>query len=173
MPTTSKTICMGSVYWRVNARQRGSALPAASVLGPNRPARDAASAELRPCRGSASSARSTSSALSVCHAASGARVWRSAPGTSISLVCTVPPSRRAATETTRTPAVGQQPPAERRVRVAAPPILKEVGGIHPSILPLGPWPGQVPILAACDTHEVVRRRLLKARETTETAAEDA
>ena len=38
----------------MNARQRGSALPAASVLGPNRPARDAASAELRPCRGSAS-----------------------------------------------------------------------------------------------------------------------
>jgi hypothetical protein len=48
------------------------------------------------------------------------------------------------------------------VRVAAPPILKEVGGIHPSILPLGPWLGQVPILAACDTREVVRRRLLTA-----------
>ena len=44
-------------------------------------------------------------------------------------------------------------PAERRARVAAPPVLKEVGGIHPSILPLGPWPGQVPILAACDTRE--------------------
>src|SRR5215469_6137473 len=72
----------------MNARQRGSALPAASVLGPNLSARDAASAELRPCTGSASSARSTSSALSVCHAASGASAWRSTPGTSISLVCT-------------------------------------------------------------------------------------
>ena len=94
----------------MNARQRGSALPAASSLGPNRQARDAASAELRPCRGSAPSARSTSSALSVCHAASGASAWRSAPGTSTSLACTGhPPSRRATTETTRTPAAGQQP----------------------------------------------------------------
>ena len=30
------------------------------------------------------------------------------------------------------------------MRVAAPPILKEAGGIHPSILPPGAWPGQVP-----------------------------
>src|SRR6266480_2937402 len=147
---------MGSEYWRMNARQRGSALPAASVLGPNRSARAAASAELRPCRGSASSARSTSSALSVCHAGSGASAWRSPPGTSLSLVCTghpppgeLPPRR-------------PEPPAERRLRVAAPPILKEAGGIHPSILPLGPRLGQVPILAACDTHEIVRRRLLTA-----------
>src|SRR5215470_20241708 len=146
---------MGSEYWRMNARHRGSALPAASVLGPNRSARDAASAELRPCRESASSARSTSSGLSVCHAASGTSAWRPAPGTSITLVCTGhPPSRRATTETTRTPAAGQQPPARRRVRAAAPPILKEAGGIHPSILPLGPRLGQVPIPAACDTHVV-------------------
>src|SRR5215813_1237898 len=106
---------MGSEYWRMNARQRGSARPAASVLGPNRPARDAASAELRPCRGSASSARSTSSALSVCHAASGASAWRSAPGTSISLVCTGhPPSRRATTETTRTPPSTSSPRAHQQ-----------------------------------------------------------
>src|SRR4029077_15932020 len=99
-------------------------------------------AELRPCRGSASSARSTSSALSVCHAASGASAWRSAPGTSISLACTghpLPGELRP-----RRP----EPPAERRARVAAPPILKGAGGIHPSILPPAPWLGRVPILAA-------------------------
>src|SRR5579859_4091504 len=56
-----------------------------------------------------------------------------------------PPSRRARTETTRTPAAGRRAPAERRVRVAAPPTLRQAGGIHPSILPLGPWLGQVPI----------------------------
>src|ERR1700760_4502243 len=155
-PATSKTICIGSEYWRMNARQRGSALPAASVLAPNRSARDAASAELRPCCGSAPSARSASSALSVCHAASGASPRRSAPGTSLSLACTghpppgeLPPRR-------------PEPPAERRVRVAAPPILKEVGGIHPSILPLEPRLGQVQVLAACDTREVARKRLLTA-----------
>jgi hypothetical protein len=26
---------------------------------------------------------------------------------------------------------------------------KEAGGIHPSILPLGPWLGQVPVLGTC------------------------
>ena len=40
------------------------------------------------------------------------------------------------------------------MRVAAPPVLKEAGGIHPSILPLGSWLGQVPILAALDRNEL-------------------
>src|SRR5512142_1457998 len=128
----------------MNARQRGSALPAASVLGPNRSARDAASAELRPCRGSASWARSTSSAPSVCHAASGAGAWRSAPGTSVSLACTGHPPPAELRPRRSQPPPPASSPADRRVRVAAPPVLEEVGGIHPSILPLGPWLGQPP-----------------------------
>ena len=67
-PAASKTTCMGSEYWRMNASQPGSALPAASMLGPNRPARDTASAELRPRCASAPTTRSTRSTLSVCHA---------------------------------------------------------------------------------------------------------
>ena len=51
----------------MNARHLGSAVPVSNVLGPNRPARDAASAELRPCGPSTSSACSTWSARSVCH----------------------------------------------------------------------------------------------------------
>jgi hypothetical protein len=39
-------------------------------------------------------------------------------------------------ETTRTLPPASRLPAERRARVAAPPILKEIGGIHPSILPV-------------------------------------
>src|SRR5438445_11656364 len=58
-------------------------------------------------------------------------------------------------ETTRTPPPASRLPAERRARVAAPPIRKEIGGIHPSILPPGPRPGQVPVLPGCGTH--VRR----------------
>src|SRR6478672_13479019 len=121
---------MGSEYWRMNARQRGSALPAASALGPNRPARDAASAELRPCRGSASSARSTSSALSVCHATSGASAWRSAPGTSLSLVCTghPPPGKLS-------PRRPESPPVDLGDRVGVVPqggraaaVVAEAGG---------------------------------------------
>src|SRR5689334_16915953 len=138
----------------MNARQRGSALPAASVLRPNRSARDAASARLKPCRGSASLACSTCSALSVCHGVSGASAWRSAPGTSPSLVCTgpsLPGELRPRQPEPPPPTV--RPLAERPVRVAAPPILKEAGGIHPSILPLGPRLDQVPILAACGARE--------------------
>jgi len=43
--------------------------------------------------------------------------------------------------------------------MAVPPNLKEAGGLHPSILPLGPWLGQVPILAACDTRERLAQRI--------------
>jgi hypothetical protein len=57
-------------------------------------------------------------------------------------------------ETTRTPPPASRLPAERRARVAAPPIRKEIGGIHPSILPPGPRPGQVPVLTGCDTREI-------------------
>ena len=67
MPATSKTICIGSAYWRRNARHRDSVLPSANFLGPNRSARDATSAELRPRCPSTCSACRTRSALSACH----------------------------------------------------------------------------------------------------------
>ena len=34
MPAASSPICIGSLYWRTNACQRGSAFAAASLLGP-------------------------------------------------------------------------------------------------------------------------------------------
>ena len=82
MPAASSTICIGSRYWRRNACQRGSALAAASLFGPNRRARAAASAELRPRCASAPSERRTSSALSVCHASSPAAEGRPDPSVS-------------------------------------------------------------------------------------------
>ena len=82
MPAASRTICIGSRYWRPNACQRGSALAAASLFGPNRRAREAASAELRPRCPSAPSARRASSALSVCQASSPAAEGRPDPGVS-------------------------------------------------------------------------------------------
>ena len=88
IPAASRTICIGSEYWRMNARQPGSALPAASVLGPNRPERAAASAELRPRCASTSTARRTRSTLSVCHASPLAWDSNSSPGASVSLGCT-------------------------------------------------------------------------------------
>ena len=60
----------------------GSALAAASLFGPNRRAREAASAELRPRCALAPSERRTSSALSVCHASSPAAEGRPDSGLS-------------------------------------------------------------------------------------------
>jgi len=59
IPAASSTSCIGSAYWRPNARQRDSARPAANSFGPNRPARAAASDELRPRRPSTPSDRRT------------------------------------------------------------------------------------------------------------------
>ena len=64
------------------ARHPGSAFPVSNVLGPNRSARDAASAELRPCGPSTFSASSTWSARGVCHTGAsspGARAGTGAP----------------------------------------------------------------------------------------------
>src|SRR6516165_684078 len=83
MPAASSTSCIGSRYWRANACQRGSALPSASLLGPNCWARAAASAELRPCCASTPSERRTWSALSVCHASSPAAGGRPDVGVSV------------------------------------------------------------------------------------------
>src|SRR5215468_8141643 len=63
---------MGSAYCRRNARQRGSALAAANLFGPNCLALFSASAVVRPCRASTPSAASTRSAVSVCHAGTAA-----------------------------------------------------------------------------------------------------
>ena len=62
-PATSRTICIGSAYWRMNTCQRDSALPASNLFGPNRWVRACTSAELRPCRSSTCSAWRTRSAL--------------------------------------------------------------------------------------------------------------
>ena len=59
MPAASSTICIGSRYWRTKACQRGSALLSASLFGPNRWIRVAASAELRPLCPATPSARRT------------------------------------------------------------------------------------------------------------------
>src|SRR5712671_3515326 len=52
----------------MNARHRGSAFPVSNLFGPNRWAREAASAELRPTWSSTFSSWRTRSVLSVCHA---------------------------------------------------------------------------------------------------------
>src|SRR5262249_47081925 len=63
---------MGSAYCRRNARQRGSALAAVNLFGPNCLALASASPVLRPCRASTPSAASTRSAVSACHAGTAA-----------------------------------------------------------------------------------------------------
>src|SRR5215469_15074839 len=63
---------MGSAYWRRNARQRGSALAAANLFGPNCLVLASASPVVRPCWASTPSAASTRSAVSVCHAGTAA-----------------------------------------------------------------------------------------------------
>ena len=81
-PAASRTICIRSVYWRRNARQRGSAVPASNLFGPNRSARKATSAELRPECSSTFSTCRTPLALSVCHTGApspGARPGAGAP----------------------------------------------------------------------------------------------
>ena len=83
MPAASSTICIGSRYWRRNVCQRGSALPAASLFGPNRRARAAVSAELRPRSRSVPAQLRTSQALSVCHATSPGGGGRCDPGVSV------------------------------------------------------------------------------------------
>src|ERR1700759_2067972 len=75
-PAPSRTSCIRSAYWRTNARHRGSVLPASNALSPNRSARAAASAEVRPCCPSTCSACSTWSVRSVC------QIGPSSPGAS-------------------------------------------------------------------------------------------
>ena len=48
IPTTSRTICIASRYWRTNAFQRGSGFASANLFGPYRVSREAASAAARP-----------------------------------------------------------------------------------------------------------------------------
>ena len=71
IPATSRTICIGSRYWRTNARQRGSGVASANLFGPWRSRRAAASAAVSPCAGSTSSAAATSSAGRANHERSG------------------------------------------------------------------------------------------------------
>src|SRR6516164_5097755 len=71
-PATSRTICIGSAYWRRNACHQGSAFPESNLFGPNRWARACTSAELRPRCASTRSAWRTRSAVSVCHAGTAA-----------------------------------------------------------------------------------------------------
>ena len=47
-PATSRTICIGSPYWRTKARQRGSFGASANLLSPNSPWRLSTSAAARP-----------------------------------------------------------------------------------------------------------------------------
>ena len=65
MPATSSTICIGSPYWRRNARQRGSVLASANLFGPYCWSRFAASAAVSPRAGSTPSRCATSSPLRV------------------------------------------------------------------------------------------------------------
>ena len=60
MPAASRTICIGSLYWRTKACQRGSLAPSANLFGPYLARRVSTSAVVRPwatvtpCRSSAS-----------------------------------------------------------------------------------------------------------------------
>ena len=68
MPATSRTICIGSAYWRRNARHRGSRFPSANLFGPNCAARFVASAVVSPASAVTPCCASASSTESVCHA---------------------------------------------------------------------------------------------------------
>ncbi len=68
MPATSRTICIGSAYWRRKARQRGSFFPSANLFAPKAWSLLAASAVVRPASAVTPCAVSASSTVSVCHA---------------------------------------------------------------------------------------------------------
>ncbi len=52
MPTTSRTTCIASRYWRTNARQRGSGFVSANLFGPYFAERLSTSVVPRPCAAS-------------------------------------------------------------------------------------------------------------------------
>src|SRR5215204_6727313 len=69
IPATSSTTCIGSWYCRSNARQRGSLLASANLLGPYCSRRDASS-DVSPRAGSTSIEAATASPGSSYHAVS-------------------------------------------------------------------------------------------------------
>src|SRR6478672_2621260 len=75
MPATSRTICIGSRYWRTNARQRGSPSVATNAFGPYCSSRFAASSEARPACVSTPSSPATSSPLNANHCLSSFAAW--------------------------------------------------------------------------------------------------
>ena len=68
MPATSSTICIGSLYWRRNARRRGSFSASANLLDPNFARRASTSASDRPFAASTPWAASASASAIPCHA---------------------------------------------------------------------------------------------------------
>ena len=68
MPATSKTICIGSSYWRKNVWNRDSFLAAVNAFGPYSVPRLATSSALRPVALSTPCVLSASSIPSVCQA---------------------------------------------------------------------------------------------------------
>src|SRR4051794_1902641 len=71
IPATRRTICIGSSYWRTNARQRGSVAVTVNLFGPYCARRAAASALARPRTASTSSPLVTCSGARVYHCSSG------------------------------------------------------------------------------------------------------
>ncbi len=69
---TTRTICIGSVYWRRNLVQPDSFFGSANLLGPNFARRVSTSAALSPGAGSTPWAAIASGTDSVCHAVCGA-----------------------------------------------------------------------------------------------------
>ncbi len=67
MPATSRTICIGSRYWRTNARHRGSVAAATNAFAPYFSRRPAASAAASPACVSTPSAWATTSLSSANH----------------------------------------------------------------------------------------------------------
>src|SRR3954471_9948530 len=65
-PAASRTICIGSWYWRRNACQRDSAFASVNLFGPWRARRSAASALVRPLSGSTPRSRTAPSSESTC-----------------------------------------------------------------------------------------------------------
>ena len=85
IPATSRTICIGSSYWRTKARQRGSVAATVKRFGPYSSNRAAATSAARPATASTSSSLATSSGGSVYQRSSG-RLWRPGASTVVAIV---------------------------------------------------------------------------------------
>ncbi len=94
IPATSSTICIGSRYWRTNARQRGSDAASANLFGPYFARRLSTSAAVRPAAGSTPNAAATSAPGREYQASAGASAVWGATLTGDIVSCAAGPPKR-------------------------------------------------------------------------------